>query len=44
VFLSLVFWAWLWGPVGAFLAVPVLIMALVAAAHLFPKHEPDLPD
>ena len=44
VFLSLVFWAWLWGPVGAFLAVPLLIVGLVAAAHLFPKHEPELPD
>lgn len=44
VFLALVFWAWLWGPAGAFLAVPLLIMGMVAVAHLFPKHEPDLPD
>jgi predicted PurR-regulated permease PerM len=43
VFLSLVFWAWLWGPAGAFLAVPLLIIGMVAVAHLFPKHEPDLP-
>jgi predicted PurR-regulated permease PerM len=44
VFLSMVFWAWLWGPVGAFLAVPLLIIGLVATAHLFPKQEPELPD
>jgi predicted PurR-regulated permease PerM len=44
VFLALVFWAWLWGPVGAFLAVPLLIIGMVAAAHLFPKHVPDLPE
>ena len=44
VFLALVFWTWLWGPVGAFLAAPLLIMGLAAIVHLFPKHEPDLPD
>lgn len=43
VFLSLVFWTWLWGPVGAFLAVPLLIMALVVVDHLFPEDEPELP-
>ncbi len=44
VFLSLVFWAWIWGPAGAFLAVPLLIIGTVAVAHLFPKDAPELPD
>lgn len=44
VFLSLAFWAWLWGPVGAFLAVPILIVALVVSHHLFPKAEATLPE
>ena len=43
VFLSLVFWTWLWGPVGAFLAVPLLIVAMVVTDHLFPEDEPELP-
>lgn len=43
VFLALVFWTWLWGPVGAFLAVPLLIVALVVIDHLFPEDEPELP-
>ncbi len=44
VFLSLVFWAWLWGPVGAFLASPLLIIGLVTTSHVFPHAEPALPE
>lgn len=29
IFLGLVFWAWLWGAVGAFLAVPILVTVKV---------------
>lgn len=34
VFLSIAFWTWMWGPMGAFLAVPLLVTAMVAARHL----------
>lgn len=44
VFLSLVFWTWLWGPAGAFLATPILIVGLVVASHLLPSDVPDLPE
>jgi predicted PurR-regulated permease PerM len=44
VFLSLIFWTWLWGPVGAFLAAPLLIVGMVAVLHLFPKQTPELPE
>jgi predicted PurR-regulated permease PerM len=30
VFLSIAFWTWMWGPVGTFLAVPILLCAMVA--------------
>jgi len=44
VFLSLAFWAWLWGPIGAFLATPILIMATVASDHLYPRSKTVLPE
>jgi predicted PurR-regulated permease PerM len=44
VFLSLAFWAWMWGPVGAFLATPILIMSVVVIDHLYPRTKQLLPD
>ena len=44
VLLALAFWAWLWGPMGAFLAVPLTIVGLVTLQHLFPPDESKLPD
>jgi len=44
VFLALAFWTWLWGPIGAFLATPLLIIGLVVCNHLFPAEEITLPD
>jgi predicted PurR-regulated permease PerM len=44
VLLALAFWAWLWGPIGAFLAVPLTMVGLVTLYHLFPPDESKLPD
>jgi predicted PurR-regulated permease PerM len=44
VFLGLVFWTWLWGPVGAILATPLLIAGTVTFSHVFPQHEVHLPE
>ncbi|MGH6771811.1 MAG: AI-2E family transporter [Xanthobacteraceae bacterium] len=43
VFVALVFWAWLWGPMGTFLAVPLSIMALVVFNHVVPPEADKLP-
>src|SRR5262249_38057238 len=39
VLLALAFWSWLWGPMGAFLAVPITIIGLVTLSHLFPPDD-----
>jgi predicted PurR-regulated permease PerM len=44
VFLALAFWTWMWGPIGALLAVPISIIGLVVANHLFPTAEGHLPE
>ena len=44
VFLAVAFWAWLWGPFGAFLAVPLSIVGLVTLNHVFPEESLKLPD
>ncbi len=32
VFLSLVFWLWLWGPIGGFVAIPLLVWGIAVAS------------
>ncbi len=45
IFLAVAFWAWMWGPVGAFLAVPLSIIGLVTMNHIFPRtDDPKLPE
>jgi len=44
VVLALAFWTWMWGPIGAFLSVPLSIVGLVVVSHLFPADEIKLPD
>ncbi len=43
VFLALAFWTWLWGPIGAFLAVPLVIVSFVVMGHVLPREETSLP-
>ncbi len=43
VFLSIAFCTWLWGPIGAFLAVPLLMALTVTLRHAFGEEKPELP-
>jgi len=43
VFLALAFWTWMWGPMGAFLSSPLLIVGLILKENLVPVASPQLP-
>jgi predicted PurR-regulated permease PerM len=43
VFIALAFWTWLWGPMGGFLASPLLIVGLILREYLMPVDSPQLP-
>ena len=43
VFFALAFWTWLWGPMGAFLSSPILIVGLILKEHLISVNDGELP-
>jgi predicted PurR-regulated permease PerM len=43
IFISVAFWTWLWGPFGALLATPILIVVLVALRAFRTASEVNLP-
>jgi predicted PurR-regulated permease PerM len=44
IFLAIAFCAWLWGPVGAFLAVPLLLALSIIFSHVWAEEKPIFPD
>ena len=44
VFVGLVFWTWLWGPMGALLATPLVIVGTVVVNDFLPKNGVELPE
>jgi predicted PurR-regulated permease PerM len=44
IFLAIAFCTWLWGPIGAFLAVPLLMSLTVVLSHALAKEAPELPN
>ena len=43
VFLAIAFWTWMWGPPGAFVAVPLLMVMTIVFRHLYGDDSVDLP-
>lgn len=45
VFLAILFWTWMWGAVGAMLALPLSLILMTVLAELFPERKatPNLP-
>ena len=39
VLLSLAFWTWLWGPIGAVLSSPILMVALILKQRLYVEED-----
>lgn len=44
IFLAIAFCAWLWGPLGAFVAVPLLLAASLTLSYVTADDRPELPD
>jgi predicted PurR-regulated permease PerM len=44
VFLAIAFCTWLWGAIGAFLAVPLLMSGTLLLSHLFVEEKLALPE
>jgi predicted PurR-regulated permease PerM len=36
VILALAFWIWLWGPLGGFIAIPILLIIYAVASNIVP--------
>ena len=45
VFIAIIFWTWMWGAVGAMLALPLSLIAMTIVNELFPERKtvPHLP-
>jgi predicted PurR-regulated permease PerM len=45
VFIAILFWTWMWGAVGAMLALPLSLIMMTVMSELFPERKtvPNLP-